>query len=331
MLNEGSLILAGVLVFLALLVVGRAARIVPQGQEWTVERLGRYRATLRPGLNLIVPFIDGIGARISVQEQVLEIPQQNVITRDNAVVRVDGVVFYVVIDPAKAAYSVADLRGGIVNLCLTNLRTAVGSLDLDEVLSKRDEINTRLLTVVDGASAPWGTKITRVELKDVQPPDDIVSAMAKQLTAERTRRAQILSAEGFRQAEILKAEGEKQATILAAEGRLEAAKRDADARERLAEAEAAATRMVSEAVAGGSPAALNYFVAQKYVDALQAIAAAPQSRLVIVPIEAAGAAGTIAGLGELIREAFPNRPPSVAPPRPGRIPDSGAPLPGAPA
>jgi len=289
-------------------------KMVPQGYNWTVERFGRYRVTLRPGLNIILPFVDLIGRKVNVQEQVLDIPSQNVITKDNATVTVDGVVFYLVMTPELAAYQVADLNAAIINLALTNIRTAIGAMDLDEVLSRRDEINARLLTVLDSATNPWGTKITRVELKDVRPPEDVVTSMAKQLNADREKRARILEAEGIRQSEILKAEGEKQAMILAAEGRLEASKRDAEARERLAEAEATATRLVSEAARGGNAVALNYFIAQKYTEALQTIGGAENAKLVVLPVEASALAGSVAGIGSLIRDALgPDAPKPAGP------------------
>jgi len=293
-----------VLVFLVLLVLYLGIKIVPQGYQWTVERFGRYRTTLKPGLNLIIPFVDLIGHKMNVQEQVLNIPSQTVITKDNATVTVDGVVFYLVMVPEQAAYQVADLNSSVVALALTNIRTSIGAMDLDEVLSRRDEINVRLLTVLDAATGPWGTKITRVELMDVRPPDDVVASMAKQLNADREKRARVLEAEGYRQAEILKAEGEKQAQILAAEGRLEAATRDASARERLAEAEAMATRAVSEAVGAGNVQALNYFIAQKYVEALNAIGTGPNAKLVMLPVEASGLAGSIAGISALVKDAL---------------------------
>lgn len=301
---ELALAVVVALAFLVLLVLYLGIKIVPQGNQWTVERFGRYRATLRPGLNLIIPFVDLVGHRINVQEQVLEIPSQNVITKDNATVVVDGVVFYLIMAPEQAAYQVADLNLAITALALTNIRTAMGALDLDEVLSRRDDINSRLLSVLDAATQPWGTKITRVELKDVRPPDDVVASMAKQLNADREKRARILEAEGFRQSEILKAEGEKQAQILAAEGRVEAAKRDAEARERLAEAEAKATSLVSDAVGSGNTQALNYFIAQKYVEALNAIGTSGNSKLVLLPMEASALAGSIGGIGALVRDAL---------------------------
>lgn len=299
----------GVLIFLAVLVVimvaiiARGMRTVPQGSQWTVEQFGRYRVTLLPGLRLINPFIDRIGRRINVQETVLEVPAQNVITKDNASVIVDGIVFYQVIDASRAAYEVKNLQNAVTNLCMTNIRTAIGALDLDETLSHRDEINERLLHVLDAATEPWGTKITRVELKDVRPPEDVQISMAKQLTADRERRAAVLRAEGVKQAAILEAEGAKQAQILAAEGRLAAAQRDAEARERLAQAEAKATSFVSQAVAGGNVQALNYFIAQKYVEALTQIGQSPNSRLVLLPTDMSGLVGTIAGIAELAKRA----------------------------
>lgn len=297
------------LVFLLVLVVATIVTIyfsiktVPQGFQWTVERFGRYHATLTPGLNLIFPFIDLIGRKINVQESVLEIPSQPVITKDNASVIVDGVVFFQILDAAKAAYEVQNLEQAIINITMTNIRTAIGALDLDETLSKRDEINHRLLQVLDAATHPWGTKITRVELKDIRPPEDVVASMAKQLTAEREKRASVLQAEGIKQSAILKAEGDKQSQILAAEGRLAAANKDAEARERLASAEAMATSVVSAAVKDGNVQALNYFIAQKYVDAIALIGKSDNSKLVLMPMEAASLVGTIAGIAELAKSS----------------------------
>ena len=302
-MGSGILIFLGVVAVIVLAVVARGVRTVPQGYEWTVERFGRYRVTLSPGLRLINPFTDAIGHKINVQETVLEIPAQNVITKDNAVVVVDGIVFYQVFDASRAAYEVRDLELAVSNITMTNIRTAIGALDLDETLSKRDEINERLLRVLDAATEPWGTKITRVELKDVRPPEDVQESMAKQLAADRERRAAILRAEGLKQAAILEAQGAKEAQILAAEGRLEAARREAEARERLAEAEARATAAVSKAVGEGDIRALNYFVAQKYVEAMTQIGASPNSRLVLMPMETSGLVGTIAGIAELARTA----------------------------
>jgi len=302
---SGLLIFLIVLAIIVLAVIARGVRTVPQGYQWTVERFGRYKVTLQPGLRLINPFIEGIGRKVNVQETVLEIPPQNVITKDNASVVVDGIVFYQVVDAARAAYEVQDLELAVTNITMTNIRTAIGALDLDETLSKRDEINERLLRVLDAATEPWGTKITRVELKDVRPPEDVQVSMAKQLTADRERRAAVLRADGIKQAAILEAEGTKQAQILAAEGRLAAAQRDAEARERLAEAEAKATAAVSKAVTEGNVQALNYFIAQKYVEALTQIGQSPNARLVLMPMETGGLVGTIAGIAELAKSARP--------------------------
>jgi regulator of protease activity HflC (stomatin/prohibitin superfamily) len=277
---------------------------VNQGMEYTVERFGRYIRTLRPGLHLLVPFIDRVGSKMNMMETVLDVPSQEVITKDNAMVRVDGVVFYQILDAAKAAYEVNYLDNAILNLTMTNIRTVMGSMDLDELLSRRDDINARLLGVVDDATTPWGVKVTRIEIKDIAPPRDLVESMARQMKAEREKRANILEAEGFRQAEILKAEGEKQAAILEAEGRKESAYRDAEARERLAEAEARATQMVSEAIAKGDVQAINYFVAQKYVDALHGMAISPNHKLIFMPLEASSVIGALGGIAELAREAF---------------------------
>jgi regulator of protease activity HflC (stomatin/prohibitin superfamily) len=301
--DYGLLIFLVVVAVIVLAIIARGVRTVPQGSEWTVERFGRYRTTLSPGLRLINPFIDAIGHKINVQETVLEIPAQNVITKDNAAVVVDGIVFYQVVDASRAAYEVRDLELAVTNITMTNIRTAIGALDLDETLSKRDEINERLLRVLDAATEPWGTKITRVELKDVRPPNDVQESMSKQLTADRERRAAVLRADGIKQAAILEAEGAKQAQILAAEGRLAAAQRDAEARERLAEAEAKATAAVSKAVSEGNVQALNYFIAQKYVEAMNQIGASPNARLVLMPMETSGLVGTIAGIAELAKSA----------------------------
>ncbi len=292
------------IVALAIVIVVSGVKRVPQGMEFTVERFGRYIRTLRPGLNLIIPIVDRVGLKMNMMEQVLDVPSQEVITRDNAMVQVDGVVFYQVLDAAKASYEVNDLVRAILNLTMTNIRTVMGSMDLDELLSNRDAINAKLLHVVDDATAPWGVKVTRVEIKDIAPPSDLVDAMARQMKAERDKRAQILEAEGLRQAEILKAEGEKQAAILSAEGEKEAAFREAEARERLAEAEARATAMVSEAIAKGDINAINYFVAQKYTAALQEIASAPNGKLVLMPLEAANLIGSLGGIAEVAKQAF---------------------------
>jgi regulator of protease activity HflC (stomatin/prohibitin superfamily) len=290
------------LLVIVLAVISRSVRQIPQGFQWTVERFGRYRITLLPGLRIINPFIDIIGRKINVQEAVLEIPPQNVITKDNASVIVDGIVFYQVIDASRAAYEVQNLQSAVSNLTMTNIRTAIGALDLDETLSKRDEINERLLRVLDSATESWGTKVTRVELKDVRPPEDVLSAMAKQLTADRERRAAILRAEGVKQAAILEAEGNKQSQILAAEGRLSSAQKDAEARERLAEAEARATEVVSRAVEDGNVQALNYFVAQKYVEAVSQIGQSPNTKLVLMPIETSALVGMVGGIADLISQ-----------------------------
>ena len=296
-----------VILALAVVTVIMGVKIVGQGHEWTVERFGRYRKTLSPGLGLIIPYIDRIGHKLNMMETVFDIQSQEVITRDNAMVRADGVVFYQILDAAKAAYEVNDLDRAINNLTMTNIRTVMGSMDLDELLSQRDKINAQLLIVVDAATTPWGVKVTRIEIKDIQPPQDLIDSMARQMKAEREKRAVILDAEGLRQSEILKAEGEKQAVVLEAEGRKEAAFRDAEAREREAEAEARATTMVSEAISRGDIQAINYFIAQKYVDALQHIGSAPNQKLVLMPLEASSVIGSIAGIAELAKEALGNR------------------------
>ena len=297
------LFFAVLLVVVAVIVLVKLVRIVPQGYEWTVERFGKYVATLDPGLHFLIPFIYAIGRRVNMMEQVLDVPSQDVITKDNAVVKVDGVVFYQVLDAARAAYEVANLEQAIINLVMTNIRTVLGSLDLDESLSERDEINAKLLRVVDEATHPWGLKVTRIELKDIQPPRDLVDSMARQMKAEREKRANILEAEGFRQAAILKAEGEKQSTILAAEGKREAAYREAEARERLGAADAKATELVSRAIAQGDVNALNFFVASKYIEALKALAEAPNQKTLLMPMEATGVLGALAGITDLVRSA----------------------------
>jgi regulator of protease activity HflC (stomatin/prohibitin superfamily) len=294
-------IFVGVLLLFAIVTVLKGVRVVPQGYEWTVERFGRYTHTLSPGLGFIIPWVDGIGRKLNMMEQVMDVPSQDVITKDNAVVKVDGVVYFQVLDAAKAAYEVATLEIAILNLVMTNIRTAIGSMDLDESLSKRDEINTKVLVAVDQATHPWGIKVNRIELKDIAPPRDLVDAMARQMKAEREKRANILEAEGFRQAAILKAEGEKQSTILDAEGEREAAFREAEARERLAEAEAKATQMVSDAIAQGDVQAINYFVAQKYVEALKDFANSPNQKLLMLPMETTGVLGSLAGIAELAK------------------------------
>jgi regulator of protease activity HflC (stomatin/prohibitin superfamily) len=284
--------------------IAMGIRTVPQGYAYTVERFGRYSRTLTPGLGLIVPYIDQIGKKVNVMEQVLDVPSQEAFTRDNAGVTIDAAAFYQILDAAKASYEVSNLNQALLVLTMTNIRTVVGSMDLDQLLSHRDEINERLLRVVDAAASPWGAKVTRVEIKDILPPQDLAGAMARQMKAEREKRAAVLEAEGLRQAEILRAEGQKQSQILAAEGRKEAAFRDAEARERQAEAEARATGMVSEAITKGDLAAANFIVAEKYIDAIRALASAPNQKVVIVPIEAAGLAGTLGGIAELTRSVF---------------------------
>jgi regulator of protease activity HflC (stomatin/prohibitin superfamily) len=299
-----------VIVFFILVAVFKAVRVVPQGYEWTVERFGKYTHTLSPGLHLLMPIAQGIGRKVNMMEQVLEIPSQDVITKDNAVVKVDGVVFFQVLDAAKAAYEVSNLEQATIALVMTNIRTAIGSMDLDESLSKRDEINAKLLGVVDQATHPWGIKANRIELKDIQPPRDLIDSMARQMKAEREKRANILEAEGLRQSEILRAE--KQGAILQAEGKREAAFREAEARERLAEAEAKATKMVSDAIASGDVQAINYFVAQKYVEALKEFAHSPNQKLMILPTDVTGVMGSIAGIAELARESLEKQKASIA-------------------
>ncbi|MCX7111253.1 MAG: SPFH/Band 7/PHB domain protein [Proteobacteria bacterium] len=292
------------LLALAVVLVVLSVKTIPQGMEYTVLRFGKFTNTLTPGLNIIIPVIDLIGAKMNMMEQVTDVPSQEIITRDNAMVRVDGVIFFQVIDAAKAAYEVSNLSLAIIQLTMTNIRTVMGSMDLDELLSKRDEINTRLLTVVDDATTPWGVKVTRIEIKDIAPPKDLVESMGRQMKAEREKRAVILEAEGLRQSEILKAEGQKQARILEAEGRKEASFRDADARERLAQAEARAILMVSEAIGKGDIQAVNYFVAQKYVEAMQHIGSAPNSKVVLMPLEASSVIGALGGIGEISKNLF---------------------------
>ncbi len=282
----------------------KAVTIVTQGNEYTVERFGEYTHTLAPGLHIIIPFFDRIGAKMNMMETVVDVPSQEVITKDNAMVRVDGVVFFQVLNAAQAAYEVNNLTRAILNLTMTNIRTVMGSMDLDQLLSQRDTINAQLLQVVDEATSPWGIKVTRIEIKDISPPKDLVDSMARQMKAEREKRANILEAEGFKQAEILKADGEKRAAILEAEGRRESAFRDAEARERQAEAEAKATTDVSNAIASGDIQAVNYFVATKYVEALKDIAAAPNTKVVLMPLEASSVIGSIAGITEIAKETF---------------------------
>lgn len=304
MLFDSALIWAVIAAALGIVVVRKAVIIVRQGYEYTLERFGRYSTTLRPGFHFIVPFVNRIGHKVNMMERVLDVPSQEVISKDNAVLTVDGVVFFQVLDAAKAAYEVFRLEHAILNLTMTNIRTVLGSMDLDESLSKRDEINARLLVVVDEATTPWGIKVTRIEIKDISPPMDLVDAMARQMKAEREKRATILEAEGTRQAEILEAEGSKQAAILESEGRKEAAFRDAEARERLAEAEGRATTMVSDAIASGNIQAVNYFVAQKYVEALSDFANGTNTKTLLLPVEATGILSSLAGITEVAKEAF---------------------------
>lgn len=303
-LMSGVEITIALVVGLSVLVVFLGVKQVPQGYEWTVERFGRFTRTLRPGLALIIPFVDQIGVRLNLMEQVLDIPSQEIISSDNAMVTVDAVVFFQIVDAPKAAYEVRYLETAMRNLIMTNIRTVLGSLDLDSMLSQRDQINTRLLRVVDDATTPWGVKVTRVEIKEIAPPRDLVESMARQMKAERDKRATVLEAEGQRQAAILKAEGEKQAIVLQAEGKKEAAFRESEARERLAQAEGKATEVVSEAISKGNMQAINYFVAQRYVDALGKFAASSNQKVLLLPLEATNILGSIAGISELTKAAF---------------------------
>ena len=308
---------------LALVLVFMGVRSIPQGMNYTVERFGRYTRTLTPGLHLIIPFIDRIGAEMNMMETVLDVPSQEVITKDNALVQVDGVVFFQVMEAARAAYEVRDLERAILNLTTTNIRTVMGSMDLDMLLSERDAINSRLLTIVDEATAPWGIKVTRIEIKDITPPKDLVESMARQMKAERDKRAQVLDASGDREAAILRAEGEKQAAILEAEGRREAAFRDAEAREREAEAEAKATAMVSQAIARGDVQAVNYFLGQRYVDALGQFANSPNQKILFLPLDAANVIGAVGGIAEIAKEALGDQEERRGQRR-GSVPDAGA-------
>ena len=311
-------VLVWVIAALVLLAFIKGVRIVPQGYEYTVERFGKYVHTMSPGLGLMVPIIYDVGRKINMMEQVIDVPSQDVITKDNAVVKVDAVTFFQVLDAAKAAYEVANLDQAMAALVQTNIRTVIGSMELDASLSQREEINAKLLSVVDSATTPWGIKVNRIEIRDIQPPRDLIDSMARQMKAEREKRANILEAEGHRASEILRAEGDKQATVLEAEGRREAAFRDAEARERLAEAEARATQMVSDAIASGSTQAINYFVAQKYVEAFKELATAPNQKFVLMPMEASGVVGSLAGIAELAKDSLgARRDAVVVPPRAG--------------
>ncbi|QDH69278.1 SPFH domain-containing protein [Marilutibacter alkalisoli] len=303
---ELGTLLSVVLLFAGIVILFKAVRMVPQGFEWTVERFGKYTHTMTPGLHFLVPVVYGVGRKVNMMEQVLDVPSQDVITKDNAVVKVDGVVFFQVLDAAKAAYEVSNLEIASIALVQTNIRTVIGSMDLDESLSNRETINAQLLNVVDQATNPWGIKVTRIEIRDIQPPRDLIDSMARQMKAERERRAVILEAEGHRQSAILRAEGEKQSAILEAEGEKEAAYREAEARERLAEAEARATQMVSDAIARGNVQAINYFVAQKYVEAFKTLAQAPNQKFILMPMESAGMIGSLGGIAELAKQALGN-------------------------
>ena len=304
MVIQGASIVIIILLLLVLITLYKGIVIVPQGYNYTVERFGKYLKTLQPGFHVIIPWFDRISNKANMMEQVLEVPSQEVITKDNAMVQVDGVAFFQIIDAARATYEVNRLEYAMMNLVMTNIRTVVGSMDLDQLLSHRDEINARVLSVVDEAAGPWGVKVTRIEIKDILPPQDLVDAMAQQMIAEREKRAAILQAEGVRQSQILKAEGEKEAKILKAEGEREAAYREAEARERLAEAEANATRMVSQAIAEGDVRAINYFVANNYMKALEQLAAAPNQKVLMMPVEASSVIGSLAGIAEIAKEAL---------------------------
>src|SRR6202795_462023 len=325
MLSGGDLFVL-LIVFLAILTVFLGVKTVPQGYNWTVERFGRYTRMLQPGLNLVVPFADRVGRKMNVMEQVIDVPEQEVITKDNATVTVDGLAFFQVFDAAKASYEISSLEQAIIKLTMTNIRSVMGAMDLDQMLSHRDEINERLLRVVDAAVSPWGIKVNRIEIKDIVPPADLIQSMGRQMKAEREKRAEILTAEGQRQSAILKAEGAKQAQILEAEGRREAAFRDAEARERSAEAEAKATQMVSEAIAKGDVAALNYFIADKYIKAFGQLADSPNQKIIMLPIEAVSVLGSLAGIGEIAKATFGESAASAqAAARRGSVPSAGSP------
>lgn len=299
---DGFTIFVIVVLVVVLIIVLRSIRLVPQGYQYTAERFGRYFKTLKPGLNILVPIIDGIGHKVNMMERVFNVPSQEVITKDNAMVAVDGVTFFQVLDSAKASYAVNDLENALLNLTMTNIRNVMGSMDLDELLSKRDEINVRLLSVVDHAAETWGVKVTRIEIKDILPPDDLVESMGRQMKAERDKRANILEAEGLKAAEVLRAEGERNAAVLEAEGKKQAAFLEAEARERLAEAEAKAVQMVSDSISAGDVNAINYFVADKYVEALKEIAKSPNQKILMMPLETSGIIGSIAGIAELTKD-----------------------------
>jgi regulator of protease activity HflC (stomatin/prohibitin superfamily) len=315
-----------IIVLLAFLTLLLGVKTVPQGYHWTVERFGRYTRLLKPGLNLVVPYVDRIGRKMNVMEQVIDVPQQEIITQDNARVTVDGIAFFQVFDAAKASYEIASLEPAIVKLTMTNIRSVMGAMDLDQILSHRDEINERLLRVVDAAVSPWGVKVNRVEIKDIEPPADLIVAMARQMKAEREKRAEVLAAEGQRQSAILRAEGAKQSQILEAEGRREAAFRDAEARERSATAEARATEVVSQAIAHGEVASINYFIADKYLRALTEIAHSPNQKVVMLPIEVTAVLGSLGGIAEIAKATFGSGP--AGSPRAGAM--NGAPRPGGP-
>ena len=316
----GTTLLTFIVVLAGIIVLIKTVRMVPQGFEWTVERFGKYTHTMSPGLHFLMPIAQTVGRKVNMMEQVLDVPSQDVITKDNAVVKVDGVIFFQVLDAAKAAYEVSNLEQATVALVMTNIRTSIGSMDLDESLSKRDEINAKLLSVVDVATHPWGIKVNRIELKDIQPPRDLIDSMARQMKAEREKRAQILEAEGSRASEILRAEGEKTAAVLQAEGKKEAAFREAEARERLAEAEAKATEVVSLAISQGNVQAINYFIAQKYIEALKEFANSPNQKLFMLPMEVTGVLGSLAGIAELAKDSLGGKAGPVAvPPKPPRL------------
>ena len=303
----GIEIVAIVLLILIVVALANSVVIVRQGYEYTVEFLGKYTRSLEPGFHILVPILEKIGAKINRMEQVLDVPSQEVITRDNAMVTVDGVLFFQIQKAENAAYQVRDLDLAILNLVMTNIRTVIGGMEIDELLSQRDSINQRLLSVVDDATIPWGVKVTRVEIKDITPPRDLIDAMARQMKAEREKRASILEAEGVRQSEILKSEGEKQSRILQAEGEREAAFRAAEARERAAEAEANATKMMSDAIAQGDAKALNYFLGVKYVEALQGIVTSPNQKLLMLPMDTQNLIGSLAGIAEIAKEVMDNK------------------------